>query len=199
MTKSLVVLAFETMDEADKVHEALVKGMKAGLLQIEDAAVVVKDEEGKVNVKNQVARGTWISTGVGGALGLLIGGIFFPLGGLVMGLAGGALVGRMMDLGVDSSFVKDIEQEIKPGTSALFVLISNADPAGALALLRPFSGKVLQTNLSTQAEEGLRRALATTRRCAKRNARRTGVRTGHRRANPKSRRQESLSLGVLTS
>ena len=159
MTKSLVVLAFETMDEADKVLEALVKGMKAGLLQIEDAAVVVKDEEGKVNVKNQVARGTWISTGVGGALGLLIGGIFFPLGGLVMGLAGGALVGRMMDLGVDSSFVKDIEQEIKPGTSALFVLISNADPAGALALLRPFSGKVLQTNLSTQAEEGLRRAL----------------------------------------
>jgi uncharacterized membrane protein len=146
MTKSLVVLAFETMDEADKVHEALVKGMKAGLLQIEDAAVVVKDEEGKVNVKNQVARGTWLSTGVGGALGLLIGGIFFPLGGLVMGLAGGALVGRMLDLGVDSNFVKDIEQEIKPGTSALFVL-------------RPFSGKVLQTNLSSQAEESLRRTL----------------------------------------
>jgi len=52
---------------------------------IEDAAVVVKDAEGKVHVKNQVSRSTWAATGVGGALGLLIGTIFFPIGGLVLG------------------------------------------------------------------------------------------------------------------
>ena len=159
MPSSLIVLTFDNMGEAEEVHEALVKGKKEGILQIEDAAVIVKDEHGKVHVKNQVARGTWAATGVGGMLGLLIGSIFFPIGGLVMGLAGGALVGRMMNLGVDGKFVKQVEEEIQPGTSAIFVLIGNADPTAELAILRQFKGKVLQTNLSTEAEESLRKAV----------------------------------------
>ncbi len=159
MASSLIVMAFDTEEEAEKVREALVSGKKQGLLQIDDAAVVVKDASGKVHVKNQVSRGTWTATGVGGLLGLLIGTIFFPLGGLVMGLAGGALVGRMMNLGVDGKFVKQVEEEIQPGTSALFILAGNADPTGALAILRQFEGRVIQTNLSSEAEESLRRAL----------------------------------------
>jgi len=156
---SLIVLAFENEDEAGKVHEALVQGNKEGVLQIDDAAVVVKDADGKVHVKNQVARGTWTATGVGGLLGLLLGSIFFPIGGLIFGLAGGALVGRMMNLGVDGKFVKDVEAEIKPGTSAIFVLIKSNNPTAELAILRQFNGKVLQTNLSSEAEESLKKAL----------------------------------------
>ena len=38
----------------------------------------------------------------GGALGLLIGGLLFPVGGLVLGAVGGALVGKMLDMGVDN-------------------------------------------------------------------------------------------------
>ncbi len=159
MASSLIVMAFDSEDEAEKVREALVSGKKQGLVQIDDAAVVVKDASGKVHVKNQVSRGTWTATGVGGVLGLLIGTVFFPLGGLVMGLAGGALVGRMMNLGVDGKFVKQVEEEIQPGTSALFILAGNADPTGALAILRQFEGRVIQTNLSSEAEESLRRAL----------------------------------------
>ena len=159
MASSLIVIAFEGVDEAEKVHAALVQGKKEGVLQIDDAAVIVKDAEGKVHVQNQVSRGTWSATGVGGLLGLLIGSIFFPIGGLVLGLAGGALVGRMMNLGVDGKFVKQVEEEIRPGTSALFVLVGNADPAAELAILRQFKGKVLQTNLSSEAEESLRKAL----------------------------------------
>jgi len=159
MASSLIVLAFDSDAEAEKVHEALVKGKKEGVLQIDDAAIVVKDEQGKVHVKNQISRGTWTATGVGGMLGLLIGSIFFPLGGLVMGLAGGALVGRLMNLGVDGKFVKQVEEELKPGTSALFILTANANPTAELAILRQFQGKVIQTNLSTDAEESLRRSL----------------------------------------
>jgi uncharacterized membrane protein len=147
------------MDEAEQVHQALVKAKNEGLLAIDDAAVVVKDADGKVHVKNQVSRGTWISTGVGGALGLLIGSIFFPIGGLVLGLAGGALVGRVMDVGVDGKFVKDVGDQIQPGTSALFVLTRQENASAVLAVLRQFQGKVLQTTLDTDAEEALRQAL----------------------------------------
>lgn len=159
MSNHLVVLAFDTVDEAEQVHQALVKAKNEGLLSIDDAAVVVKDVDGKVHVKNQVSRGTWISTGVGGALGLLIGSIFFPIGGLILGLAGGALVGRTMDLGVDGKFVKDVGEQIQPGTSALFVLTRQENAAAVLAVLRQFQGKVLQTTLDTDAEEALRQAL----------------------------------------
>ena len=159
MTSSLIVLAFDTMDEAEQVHEALVKGKKEGLVTIEDAAVVVKDADGKVHVKNQVSRTTWAATGVGGALGLLIGTIFFPIGGLVLGLAGGAVVGRLMDLGVDGKFVKDVGEQIKPGTSALFVLVKGENPAAEVAILRPYKGRVLQTTLDSDAEQAIRDAL----------------------------------------
>ena len=159
MPSSLIVLAFDTMDEAEKVHEALVKGKKEGLLTIQDSAVVVKDADGKVEVKNQVSSGTWMATGVGGALGLLIGTIFFPIGGLVLGLAGGALVGKFMDLGVDGKFVKQVGEEIQPGTSALFVLVDKENPGAELAILRQFKGKVLQTNLSSESEDAVRKAL----------------------------------------
>ena len=158
MASNLIVLAFDDMEEAEKVHQALVHGKKEGVLQIDDAAVIVKDTDGKVHVKNQISRGTWSATGVGGLLGLLLGAIFFPIGGLVLGLAGGALVGRMMNLGVDGKFVKDVEAELKPGTSAIFVL-GKGDPTATLAILRQYKGKVLQTTLSTDAEESLRKSL----------------------------------------
>lgn len=162
MANSLIVLAFDNTEEAAQVLEALKRGKKEGVVQIDDAAVVEKDLDGKVHVKNQISRGSLVSTGVGGMLGLLIGGIFMPLGGLVLGLAGGALVGKAMDLGVDSKFVKEVEEQIQPGTSALFVLVKGTDPAAGLAIMRQFKGKVIQTNLSSEAEESLRKALGDT-------------------------------------
>jgi uncharacterized membrane protein len=157
---NLVVLTFESETEAQQVLDALKQGQHDGIVHIDDAAVVSKDADGKVHVKNQVAKGTWMSTGVGGVLGLLIGTIFFPIGGLVLGLAGGALVGRMLDLGVDGKFVKEVGEEIKPNTSALFILTKQENVGGELAILRQFKGKVLQTNLSSEAEESLRKALS---------------------------------------
>lgn len=50
------------------------------------------------------------------------GALFFPIEGLMLGRAGGALVGRMVNLGIDGKFVNGVEAEIKPGRSALFVL-----------------------------------------------------------------------------
>nr|MVE79123.1 hypothetical protein [Vibrio cholerae] len=68
---TLIVLTFDNMDEAEQVHAALVKGKKEGALSIDDAAVVVKDAEGQVHVKNQISTGTWTAAGAGGLLGLL--------------------------------------------------------------------------------------------------------------------------------
>jgi uncharacterized membrane protein len=100
-----------------------------------------------------------IGTGVGAVLGRLLGGFFFPLTGLAFGALGGAGVGALTKMGVDGKFVKDVKESLQPNTSALFVIVRNADPTAVLALLRNYEGRVLQTTLDSVAEENLRNAL----------------------------------------
>jgi uncharacterized membrane protein len=159
MASNLVVVAFDDMTSAGKLHDELVKAKNQGLLVIDDSAVVVKDEDGEVKVDNQVARGTWAGTAIGGGLGLLVGAVFFPVGGLVLGAAGGALVAKSMDLGIDGKFVDDAKEKLQPGNSALFMLVHDANQAAVMAILRDYEGRVLQTTLDSESEEAIKRAL----------------------------------------
>lgn len=155
----LIVLTFEDTEQAGLVLEALKKVDHSGYLKIDDAAVVVKDESGKIHVKNQTDTGVkWGAFG-GGMLGLILASVFFPLAGLAVGVIGGALIGKSLDMGVDKKFVKDVTETLKPGTSVLFVLGSSSNPAAVAGAFRPFQGTIYQTTLPTEAVEQLRDAL----------------------------------------
>jgi uncharacterized membrane protein len=157
---NLIVITFENEEEAGKVRETVRQLQRQNLLSLDDSAVVVKDANGKVQVHNQMDRGVKVGAVAGGLIGLLLGSIFFPLSGLLVGTLGGALVGSMTDLGVDQKFVKDVETAMHPSTSAIFLLVRDADANAALAALKPYKGTVYHTSLSTQAEESLRRVLS---------------------------------------
>jgi uncharacterized membrane protein len=155
----LVVLTFDDADEAGKVREAIHRGEKHGQISLDDSAVVVRDEKGKVHVKNQVDRGVKIGAVAGGFLGLLLAGIFFPVAGILVGVLGGMGVGSLADLGIQKSFVKDVTNELQPGTSAIFLIFRSADPNAVVAALKPYKGKVIQTSLDPEDEETLNRVL----------------------------------------
>jgi uncharacterized membrane protein len=157
----LVVVTFDDVDEAGKVLNTLRSVQHEGLLKLDDTAVVVKDDEGKVHVKNEMDRGLKVGVVGGGLLGLLVGGFFFPLAGLLIGALAGALVGKTADVGVDPKFVKDVSDDIQPGTSALFFILRDADPDVAMAALRPYKGTVRHTTFPSETEEELRRILKT--------------------------------------
>lgn len=156
---SLVVVSFDSPDEATTVLESLKAQSKYGNISFDDTAVVSKDLDGRVHVKNNVSHGTMTATGIGALLGLMLGIFMFPLAGILIGAGGGAVMGRIMDLGVDGKFVKEVSDSLNPGTSALFVLVRDANPAAVRAVLEEHKGKVLQTTLSPEAEESLRKAL----------------------------------------
>ncbi len=155
----LIVITFDKEDEAAKVRDAIRKEQKQDLVSLDDSAVVVRDEHGKVHVKNELDRGVKIGAVGGGLLGLLIAGIFFPFAGILMGVLGGMGVGALADLGIQKKFVKEVSDKLQPGTSAIFLIVRHANANAVVTALKPYKGEIYQSTLDTEDEETLRRVL----------------------------------------
>lgn len=155
-----IVIVFENADEAQAVRDEVRELEKSGNLALDDAQVISRDLDGKIHSKGQTDRGVALGAVGGGMIGLLIAGILFPIGGLLIGALAGAGLGKMAGLGVDKKFIKDVQEALKPGTSALFLVIRHANFAALRATIQPHEGTIFQTNVSTEDEETLKRALS---------------------------------------
>lgn len=155
----LIVIAFDNSEEAEKVRESLAKGEHGGYISLDDSAVIVKDESGKIHIKNELDRGVKVGALGGSLIGLLVFGIFAPLGGLIAGAIGGGIVGSLTGRGISNSFTKEVAESLKPDTSAIFFIVRDADVDYAMALLRNYEGKIIQTTLPEETEEELRKEL----------------------------------------
>lgn len=156
----LIVLAFDTEDGALQVRDKLNELQKQELITLGDAAVVVREDDGKPKVKQ--AQSLVGAGALGGSFwGLLIGLIFFaPILGMAVGAVTGALSGRFADIGVDDEFIKEVGDTIEPGHSALFLLVVDAQTDRVVEEIEPYDPTVLRTNLSSEDEEKLREAFA---------------------------------------
>lgn len=154
----LVVLAFDNSEGALQARDRLLAIQKRRMLQLADAAVVVRQEDGKVKVKQLTSL---VGSGAfGGAFwGLLIGLLFaVPWLGLAVGAAAGAAIGGLTDHGVDDEFIKEVAETVQPGYSALFLLVHMANLEPWLDELRELDPIVLRTSLSPEDEAKLREA-----------------------------------------
>lgn len=156
---NVVVIIFDTAAEAGQARQSMKELEREGRLALDDAAVVVKDAEGNVTVRNELDAPIAQGALVGSVLGLMVGFVFFPIGGLALGAVGGALVGKSLDRGIDKQFVEQLKERLHPDSSALFLYIRQADPAAALAALKPYKGTVYHTSLSTTLDEQLESVL----------------------------------------
>jgi uncharacterized membrane protein len=157
----LLIITFDDTEQAGALRQTLRQEEHEGLLSLNDAAVVVRDENGKFHVKNETDRGVAIGATGGGVLGLLIGSVFFPLAGLLIGAIGGALVGKSVDQDIDKDVIKQVQADMQPCSSALFVVVREAEPAAAMGALRPYQGNIYETSFDDETEKELRRILKT--------------------------------------
>ena len=157
---SLVVLAFEDEDGAENMRDRMFDFQKRRLITIEDAAVVKRKKNGKTKVKQ--AHSLVGAGALGGAFwGMLIGLLFFaPWLGLIAGAAGGALSGKLGDIGIDDTFIKEVSEAIEPGQSALFLLAREAQIERIREETKDISFEIIQTNLSPADETQLRETFA---------------------------------------
>ncbi|MCP4543484.1 MAG: DUF1269 domain-containing protein [Chloroflexi bacterium] len=157
----LIVYTYNTEEKAAEVLQAVAsmtqEHVHKPLIGLEDAAVVVKNAKGKVKVRQtleSVVKGGRVVSG--GFWGMLIGFLFGgPIFGVLLGMGISALFGRKIDLGIDNKFIKNVGDELKPGDSALFLLVNNTPVETVAEAINPFGGNLYHTNLSKEAAEAL--------------------------------------------
>lgn len=155
---TLTVWKIDDPQGAEQAAAKLEQLQAQGLIKVHDAAMV-SWEEGKKKPKTRQLHNLAGAGALGGAFwGLLFGLIFFiPLFGLVVGAAAGALAGSLTDVGIDDRFIAEARNRIQPGTSALFLLTSDAVLDKVEAEFPNLDrAQLLYTNLSSEEEARLR-------------------------------------------
>jgi uncharacterized membrane protein len=129
------------------------------IIQPDAIAVIVRDKDGSYRVQtnhHMVGAGaTW-----GMFWGLLFGLLFFiPVFGMAVGAGMGALMGKLTKTSIDKQFQEQVRDMIKPGTSALFLMLEKVTPDKAVEAMSKYGGTVLKTSLSKADEKELQDAL----------------------------------------
>jgi uncharacterized membrane protein len=157
---TLVVIGYENEVKAEEVRLALLKMQRDYLIDLADAVVAVRDEGGKVKLR-QLHNVTAAGAVSGGFWGALVGLLFLnPLFGLAVGAAAGSVSGALTDVGINDNFMKEMAATLTPGHAALCVLVRKVTPDKVLEEIGKFGGTVLKTSLSHEDEAKLQAALS---------------------------------------
>jgi uncharacterized membrane protein len=158
---TLTVWRFDTPTGAQNAIEMLQRLEKQELIQIHDGATVswpANKKKPKTDQLHSLAK-----TGAlrGAFWGLLFGLLFFmPLVGVAFGVAAGGASGALADYGINDGFIKSVRERVTPGTSALFVLTSDAVLDKVMDAFKETGAELIQTNLTAEEEARLLDAFA---------------------------------------
>jgi uncharacterized membrane protein len=158
---TLVAIGYPDQGTAEQARGTVRELESELVIQAEQVASISRDLEGKYHVQTShggasAGGGAWW----GGFWGFLFGLLFFiPFAGLALGAGMGALFGHFGKQGIDKAFQEQVREYLKPGTSALFMVIEQATPDKAIAALQQYGGTVIRTSLSDEDTKKLQDAL----------------------------------------
>lgn len=157
MNSTIMVLVYPTEKIADDVMDTVKHLQSRGLIEIEDACVVVKDSSGRIKI-HQSHNLPLLAAAGGAVLGTLVGLLFAaPYVGAAVGATAGIMGGTLADIGVDDDFMASVGNEMKAGTSALFLLLHHITIDKAIPDLARHGGRILHTSFSKAQEERVKK------------------------------------------
>ncbi|MEU8895848.1 DUF1269 domain-containing protein [Nocardia sp. NPDC048505] len=161
MPGTLTVWKFASATGAETAAATLEDLQRRELITVQDAAIVTWPAGAKRPKTRQLHSLAGVGALGGAFWGLLFGLLLFvPLLGAAVGAGLGAMSGALVHIGIDDAFIKKVRAGLAPGTSALFVLTSDAILDRIHDEFRGQSAELVSTNLSHEQEARLRELFA---------------------------------------
>lgn len=149
-----IVLMIYSLDEANTAEDAL-KALKplAGkdADAVLNAAMLVKDAEGKTSLKELEDVGAGHGALFGAITGGLIGLVGGPIGvvvGAAAGAATGGIAARQIDMGFPDKYLQKLQDRLRPDSSAIVALVKKEGTGEVTAALSEFKGQLLQQEVT---------------------------------------------------
>ncbi len=123
----IVVAAFQSEQGAEEVLQELKAVKRDGLIGIRNAAILRRDEQNKLHIKELKDWGGGKGAAFGGVLGAVVGALAGP-GVLAVGAAGaliGGLAAKLRDSGFSNERLQAVGDSLKPGTSAIVAVVEH--------------------------------------------------------------------------
>jgi uncharacterized membrane protein len=159
-----IVITFPTEAKAYEGSRALRELHGEGSISLYGVAVVAREKDGAVTIKQGVDEGP-----IGTALGMMVGGLVGLIGGPVgtaVGLSAGGLIGSMGDLinlGVSADFLDAVSAELTPGMSAVVAEIDEDWVTPLDTRIAVLGGRVLRQSRASIEDEILERNIEAAR------------------------------------
>jgi uncharacterized membrane protein len=148
--ENVIVVGFADDDRAYEAMTMLNELASQGQIGLTETAVVIRDEDGHIDVKDQVADEGFAGTASGGLVGLLIGILGGPLG-VLLGGATGLAAGSLFDLAdaedTDSALT-EVSKTVKVGRTSLLAQVVEQSPAVIDAAMGRLSGTVVRRSVA---------------------------------------------------
>lgn len=153
----LIAIVYDDMDTAKSAFSTLKELQKEHIVDMEDAAYIIKDEKNKIHLKQSMST-TGAGAGGGALWGALFGLLFLaPVAGAVIGGSIGALAGKASDYGIDDNFMRDLGKKMKSESSAVFVLGESQAPDKLKEAMAEYGGTIITSSLPKKMQEKIQR------------------------------------------
>ncbi|MFN2236120.1 MAG: DUF1269 domain-containing protein, partial [Anaerolineales bacterium] len=156
----VIVAAFQDEETAKNTLKQLKQASRDGLIKIENAAVLRKDEKGKLHIKETQDMGGGKGAALGGvggaAIGLIAGAALAAP--VVVGALVGGLYAKLRDSGFSNERLESMGEGLKPGTSAIIAVVEHTWVAKVEEALAEAQADVvtaeIQADIADQLEAG---------------------------------------------
>jgi uncharacterized membrane protein len=151
----LIAVGYEREETAEGALASVLSLAQEHALELKDAAIVVKDDADRVELRQTRELATGETVVSGGSIGLLLGlAVGAPVAAALLGLAGGGGL-AVFDRGISDKRMRTFGQELAPGHAALFALVADVDWALLHERLSPYGGEVAASELDDEVVAAL--------------------------------------------